>query len=99
MLGVGANDHYPTTTADNTALFAHFFNRCSDFHVLNCPKYILSLHRFIMLAKFDTPARNNSHPIANRVIDTGVNCLALQRVILRLSAPTKSRFDLLKFLL
>lgn len=34
VLRVRANDHYPTTTADNTALFTHFSYRCADFHVL-----------------------------------------------------------------
>jgi hypothetical protein len=32
MFGVGTDDHYPTATFDDTALFTDFFNRRSNFH-------------------------------------------------------------------
>jgi hypothetical protein len=32
MLGIGTDDHYPTTTFDDAALFTDFFNRRSNFH-------------------------------------------------------------------
>jgi len=53
MLRVWANYHDSASTADDTALLAHFFNGCSDFHA---QKGCL-LHRFITLAKI-TPDIN-----------------------------------------
>lgn len=58
MLRIRTDDHHPTSTADNAALFTHFSNRGSDFHVPN--RYITAqiCHPSKDLGKYQTSGEN-----------------------------------------